>query len=502
MKWVLLLLMGAALSAAAADLGTQVDGYRQGHEAVLLERLATFAQIQSVAANPRGLAAAAQYLSQELTARGFEVRLLNVPGGSAPVVFGELKGTHAKRTVVYYAHYDGQPVTPSQWSSDAFTPTLRQGAALTDTIIDWHTVKPPIDPEWRLFARAVSDDKASIAAFLGAFDALKSLHRAPSVNVKVLWEGEEEAGSTHLRDILEANQALLKADLFLIGDGPVHQSRRPLVYFGARGTTSVEMTLYGPNRALHDGHYGNWAVNPAAAAANLLAQMRDADGHILIPGFGDDVRPLSDAEREALKQLPSMDAALRREFGLPRSEGNESLAESLMRPALNIRGIKSGQVGAEAANAIPVDAEVSIDFRLVPNQTPAGVRAKLEGFLKDRGFTLVNETPDAAMRLAHPLVKLVWEKGYPPLRSDMNSAPAKAVSAAVSQAARQPVLVAPTLGGSVPIYMFEDLFHVPIVGLPIVNHDNNQHAANENLRLKNYWDGIDTYAALLAELHW
>jgi acetylornithine deacetylase/succinyl-diaminopimelate desuccinylase-like protein len=174
-----------------------------------------------------------------------------------------------------------------------------------------------------------------------------------------------------------------------------------------------------------------------------------------------------------------------------------------MRPALNIRGIRSGQVGVEAANAIPVDATVSLDFRLVPGQTPEQVRAKLETFLESKGWTAVSAPPNLATRMAHPrIIRLAWGAGYPALRSDMTSPAAKGVIAAAEKAAGQPVTILPMMGASVPIYLFDDLFHEPVIGLPITNHDNNQHAANENLRLKNLWDAVNLYAAMMAELNW
>ncbi len=494
----------------ASTLAAQVDAYRREHEAAIVGELEQLTRLKSIAADPAGLLATAHFLAQELTARGFKVSELSAGAGTAPLVFGFLKVAHAKRTVAYYAHYDGQPVTPSQWNSDPFDPIMRTGAAggatpgdASPQPVDWHAAAAPLDPEWRLYGRAVSDDKASIAAFLTAFDAVKSLKKTPSVNIKVLWEGEEEAGSTHLPQILHDNQALLAADLFLIGDGPVHQSRRPMVFFGARGSMGLEATIYGPIRALHDGHYGNWVPNPAVMAAELIAQMRDDEGRILIPGFSDDVRALSPEERRALAELPSIDADLKRDYAIGRSEGSDALPVSIMRPALNIRGIRAGQVGEAAANAIPVDAKISIDFRLVPDQTPAAVRSKIERFLEAKGWTIVEKEPDAEMRRAHPrVVRLEWEAGYAALRSDMSSAPAKAVIAAATDAAGAPVVIMPMIGGSVPLYTFAENFHVPIVCLPIVNHDNNQHAANENLRLKNYWDGIDVYAAMLTELRW
>jgi acetylornithine deacetylase/succinyl-diaminopimelate desuccinylase-like protein len=493
-----------SLPAHAADLRSEVQHYRLAHEAAIVGELDALTRLKSVAADPAGIAATAHALESALKQRGFAVSELSTGTGSPPAVFGSLKTPGAKRTVVFYAHYDGQPVTPSQWSSDPFLPVMREHA-LTDAArdVDWKKAAPPFDPEWRLFGRAVSDDKASIAAFLAAYDALKASHTRPSVNIKVLWEGEEEAGSAHLAQALRDNQQLLAADLFLIGDGPVHQTRRPMVYFGARGVMSLDATVYGPLRALHDGHYGNWVPNPAAMAATLIAQMRADDGRITIPGFSDSVRAITPEEQAALRELPPVGDALKHEFGIGRSEGSEELPASIMRPALNVRGIRAGQVGDAAANAIPTNAVVSLDFRLVPDQTPAAVRASVEHFFTAHGWSIVSEEPDLAARLAHPrIVRLVWDAGYPALRSDMSTPAAKAVIAAASKAAGAKVVVLPMAGGSVPLYLFADVFAAPIICLPIVNHDNNQHAANENLRLQNLWDGINTYAALMAELNW
>jgi acetylornithine deacetylase/succinyl-diaminopimelate desuccinylase-like protein len=263
------------------------------------------------------------------------------------------------------------------------------------------------------------------------------------------------------------------------------------------------VTIYGPIKALHDGHYGNWVPNPAAMAATLIAQMRDDEGRILIPGFADRVRQMTPVELEAIRSLPPIEDELKREFGIGRTEGTEQLPSSLMRPALNIRGIRSGEVGAAAANAIPPNAMISIDLRLVPDQTPESVRVTFESFLRDEGWTIVANEPDLDTRLAHGrIARLEWEPGYPAFRSDMSTPAARAVVASARKAAQGPVALLPMMGASVPIYLFADIFKVPVIGLPIVNHDNNQHAANENLRLQNLWDGIETYAAMLATLSW
>jgi acetylornithine deacetylase/succinyl-diaminopimelate desuccinylase-like protein len=494
----------AATQVSAANLRDDVANYRIAHESQIVGQLDELTRIRSIAADPAGLATAADRLQSLLKERGFETKQLSAGNGAPALIFGYLRSPGARRTVVFYAHYDGQPVTPSQWKSDPFAPVMRSGPLNSgEHDIDLKATRSPFNPEWRLFGRAASDDKASIVAFLAAFDALKAAGRKPSVNIKVVWEGEEEAGSPHLAQVLRDNQTLLASDLWLIGDAPVHQSRRRMIYFGARGIAGLNVTIYGPIRALHDGHYGNWVPNPAVMAATLIAQMRDDDGRILIPGFADSVRQLTPVELDAIRNLPPVEDQLEREFGIGRTEGDEQLPSSLMRPALNIRGIRSGQIGEAAANAIPTDAAISIDFRLVPDQTPESVRAMVETFLRNKGWTILADEPDLGTRLSHArIARLEWEPGYPAFRSDMSTPVARGVISAARKAAGGPVALIPMMGASVPIYVFADIFKVPVIGLPIVNHDNNQHAANENLRLQNLWDGIETYAAMLATLGW
>lgn len=488
-----------AASSAAADLPAGVDQWRQAHEKAIVGELAGFVAIPSVAADPSGLAAMADRLRGELASRGFDARLIGSDTGAPPVVFGYLPVPGARRTVVFYAHYDGQPVDSAQWQSPPFTPTMRAGPNEGSKAIDWRSAQPPYDPEWRLFGRAASDDKSSIIAFLSAIDALKALGRKPSVNIKVFWEGEEERGSPHLAQILDENKHALGADLWLIGDGPIHQSRTPSIYFGARGDISVDATIYGPLRPLHSGHYGNWAPNPAALAALLITQLRDPNGRILIPGYANDVRPLTPVERKAIADLPPIDATLEREVGIAAPEGDEPLTLSTMRPALNIVAIEAGH----GERAIPATAKMTVDLRLVPDQRPERVQKLFEACLANLGWTVLHSDPDAAQRGKYRrIVKLDWTSGYPAFRSDMTSAPARAVIAAAAKAAGRKVAVLPMLGGSVPIYVFDQALKTPIVGLPIVNHDNNQHAPNENARLQNLWDGIRTYAAMMAELNW
>jgi acetylornithine deacetylase/succinyl-diaminopimelate desuccinylase-like protein len=315
----------------------------------------------------------------------------------------------------------------------------------------------------------------------------------------VFWEGEEERGSPHLADILRQNQSLLAADLWLIGDGPMHQSRQRTLYFGARGSLDLKATVYGPLRPLHSGHYGNWVPNPVYQAAELVMDLRASDGSIRVPGFDRDVRPLTAAEREAIAALPPVEAAPKREFGIARGESDDGLTASTMRPALNVVGLQAGG----AAPAIPATAEVAPDFRLAPDQTPERVRELVEKRLQDLGWTVLHAEPDESTRSTKSkLVRLDWNHGYPGYRADMSSPASRAVLATAKRAAPGPVALLPMMGGSVPIYLFAKMLDVSAIVLPIANHDNNQHADDENARLQNLWDGIETYAAMLGELNW
>ena len=493
--------VAATPGAAAASLHDQVEIWRKAHERQIVGEFSGFLALPDVATNVPDIEANAKMLVKMIEARGLKARILSAGPGTPPAVYAELKVPGAKRTVVYYAHYDGQPVTPSQWRSPPFTPVMRDGLDGKD--VDWRAGSGALDPEWRLYARGAGDDKDSEEAILSALDALKAAGRKPSVNVKLFFDGEEEQGSPHIEAILRANQALLKSDLWIIGDGPVHQTRRPQLYFGARGDSALEMTVYGPIKAMHSGHYGNWVPNPAVMAAEIVASLRDSEGKILVPGYSEKVRPLTPAETAALAALPDAETGLKQELEIGRSEGTERLGDSLMRPAINVRGISSGRVGAEAANAVPVDAHISMDLRLVPDQTPEEARAKIEAFLRSKGHTLIDHEPTAAERMAAPrLLRMQWDSGYPAWRTDMSLPASKAVIAASGRAAGQPVIVQPMLGGSVPMYLFAEVFKTPVIGVPIANHDDNQHAHDENLRLQNLWDGIDTYAALIGDLDW
>jgi acetylornithine deacetylase/succinyl-diaminopimelate desuccinylase-like protein len=477
--------------------------FREQNEPAIVRELIDLLAIPNVAANLADIRRNAEQLRAMMTKRGIQVQLLELP--NAPVsVYGELRSPGATRTVVFYAHFDGQPIDRTRWVSDPWKPVLRSGP-LGPGVRDLDPAGDHgrLDPEGRIFARSASDDKSPIVAMLWALDALRAAGSAPSVNLKFFLEGEEEAGSSNLRSMLTKYQDLLAADFWIFADGPVHQSRAAQAVFGVRGVVGLNLTIYGPSRPLHSGHYGNWAPNPNAMMVHLLASMRDTEGRITIPGFYDDVKSLTEAERAASRAVPAVEGQLIDELRLGRTEGAPAtLAEQLALPALNMSGLSGGLGTAEGgANLIVPESRAYVDFRLVPNQTPARVRELVEGHIRRVGFHLVTTEPDSLTRQSHPrVIRVTWSGGYPAARTSLDHPGARAMLAAADAIRGHPLIRVPTLGGSLPLADFVAVLGIPFAILPIVNHDNNQHGENENLRLQNLWDGIELYAGVLARM--
>ncbi len=483
---LIIALLASPLALAQPTPPQVAHSYVAPRQTELTQQFSEFLSIPNVAADPVGLRKNANFLVAQLQQRGAEAKLLTAPGLPAttpPVVFGEIKTPGAKRTIVFYAHYDGQPVTPSEWDTgQPFTPIVKQ-----------------VDGEPRIYARGAGDDKAAIFAQLTALTALQAAHIPLQANIRFVWEGEEEAGSAHLEQILMANRDLIHGDIWLVCDGPVDQTRRQTLIFGARGDAHLQITVYGPNRSLHSGHYGNWAPNPAMMLVQLLAGMKDANGHVLIPHFYDGITPLGPVEKKALAEAPVNDDLLRKELALGHTDGSSKhLLELLNEPSLNINGISSGQTGARSTNSIPPTATVNLDLRLV-----VGIDAKVQqqrviDYVRSQGYFITSAEPTREELLNHPKVaRIQVEEGENASRTPMDLPIAADVIRAVASA-RGKVILLPTSGGTVPLDAMERAANTRTISVPIANHDDNQHAANENLRLQNLWDGIETMAALLA----
>ena len=490
-----------------AQVAQEVRDYRLDNEDRIIRELAEFLSIPNVASDTPNIQKNAARLVEMLEARGIETHLLPI-GGRGPVVFGKLTVPDAQRTVIFYAHYDGQPVDPAAWTDGKpFEPVLRSGS------IEAGGKRIPFpennrgkrafyNDDWRIYARSSSDDKSPIVALLAALDALRARKIPLAANLKVIFEGEEEAGSPNLERTLELHKNLLGGDVLITADGPVHQFGRPMVFFGNRGIIGLYITVYGPVRALHSGHYGNWAPNPAMELSRLLAAMKDADGRVLIESYYDDITPLTDADKKAIAELPDNDAELERELGIAKPEGGgKKLAELLQEPSLNVRGFRSAYVGEQAQNVVPDRAEASLDARLVKGEDPQKKFDQIAGFIRKQGYYVIDREPTMEERRAHPLIaKIVNEGGYRASRTPMDLAVSKKVVEVVEGAAG-PAVKMPTLGGTAPMYIFEDL-GLPVIGVPIVNADNHQHTSDENLRLGNLWRGMEIYGAILADLNW
>ena len=456
--------------------------WRYAHETEILQQFTTLLSIPNVASDRENIRRNADLLESMLQKRGVDSRLLTVEGAN-PVVFGEIKTPNAKDTIVFYAHYDGQPVTSSEWEGNApFTPVIRK-----------------VNGEDRIFARSASDDKGAIMAQLAALDALRAAQIAFRSNIRFIWEGEEEAGSPHLEAILNANRDLVHGDVWLVCDGPVDQGGQQTVVFGARGDTHLEITVFGAIRGLHSGHYGNWAPNPAMMLAQLLAGMKDQEGNVLIPHFYDGISPLGVLEKQAIADAPVNDGALRQELGLGHVDGGgRKLLELLNLPSLNVNGLAAANVGTRANNVIPSRAVAALDLRLVVGEHWREQQQHVIDYIRSQGYFVVDSEPPRDILLVNPRVAMVKgdDFSYDAVRTPMDLPIAREVIGAV-ESARGKVVKWPTMGGSVPLGAMERAANTHTITIPIANHDNNQHSSNENIRLQNLWDGIETMAALM-----
>ncbi|PYT11490.1 MAG: peptidase M20, partial [Acidobacteria bacterium] len=387
--------------------------WREQHERAILDEFMSLPSIPNVSSDHANVRRNAEAVPKILEKRGITPKLVEIPQAN-PVVFGEIRTPGATRTIVFYAHYDGQPLDPKEWVTPPFSPVLRDRSLEKDgQVIPLPSPGSPIDPEWRIYARSASDDKAPIIALAAAIDAIRAAGLLLKSNARFVFEGEEEAGSTNLEKILAAHREMFSGEVWLICDGPVHQTRRQQVAFGARGVATVDITIYGPRRELHSGHYGNWAPNPAMMLARLLASMKDDSGHVLVEHFYDGIEPLSATEQRALAEAPDVDPELMRELWLGSTEGApRKLIELINLPSLNIRGMAASRIGPQASNVIPMTASASIDMRLVKGMDHREAVERLIAHIRKQGYFIVDTEPGAAIRLAHAKVARVLEHGF------------------------------------------------------------------------------------------
>ena len=507
MKKIVLLLLfpvitGAVYSQSSKTL--KIRSVREQNEFQWIQEYVSFLSIPNIAADQDGLKKNADFIMQMMKRRNIkDIKLLypdtkNIP----PVIYGEVITPGADKTLIFYAHYDGQPVDSTKWAKPLhpFTPSLVNGSLENGAVAIPFLISPAkYDPDWRLYARGASDDKAGVMAILSAYESIVKAGLALHYNIKFFFEGEEEAGSSHLYEVFEKYKALLQSELWIICDGPVHQSGKKIVSFGVRGDAHVEITTYGPKRPLHSGHYGNWAPNPALMLSHLLASMKEEDGRVLVAGFYDGIVPLSETEKRAVAEAPLIDAELRDELWLGAQENpGKKIEEVVNLPALTIRGLSSSHTGPMASNVVPATAAASLDIRLVKGVDHQKTYERIVAHIRKQGYFVVTHEPTKAEMTAHPKVARVMSAdGYNAERISMDLPISKLVIGAV-EAAMGPVVKLPTMGGSVPNGTIADALGVPTILVPMANHDNSQHSSNENLRLKNLWDGITLMRSLIA----
>ncbi len=481
------------------DLRTAVEKWIGAHQRQVVSELVELLSIPNAAADHANIRRNAEHLRALLARRGFAAEILETSGN--PLVYGDLKVPNATRTVLFYSHYDGQPVDAKAWrQANPFVPVMRTarldrgGTDIPDFI-----TRAQFDPEWRLYARSASDDKSPIVALGSALDALQASGLRPTSNVRVILDGEEEAGSRSLVPAIGRYRDKLRADLMVILDGPEHSSGRPTIVFGARGIVRVDVTVFGPKVGVHSGNYGNWVPNPAQRLATLLASMKNDEGRVLVEGFYDAVAPLAKEERALLDAVPDDSAEMLKSFGIAAPEkAFPKLQDAMQYPTLNVRGMVSAHVGAGARTIIPDSATASIDIRLVKETLAADLVEKMRRHVARQGFHLVEREPDDRTRAAHQkIARVVASEATAAFRTSPLDPQARAVAAAVERTFGAPPVQLRTLGGTVPIAPFIEALGFPAVLVPIVNFDNNQHDENENLRLGNLFDGIVTIAAIL-----
>jgi acetylornithine deacetylase/succinyl-diaminopimelate desuccinylase-like protein len=482
----------------------RVNKYCLQHQNEMIKEYFSLLSLPNHALDKVNITKNALFIESMLKKRGIQTKLLESnTKGTPKAIYGEVLVPGATLTIIFYAHYDGQPVSPEKWNPaiKPYQPVLLdKSIEQSGKAIAFPTDGKPFDPEWRISCRSSSDDKAGVMTIINAYDALIKTGVKLKNNIKFFFEGEEEIGSLHLGEILDKHKDLLKADLWLIGDGPVHQSGLPMIDFGVRGDVNVDLTVYGPKRPLHSGHYGNWAPNPCLLMSKLLASMKDDNGLVKVKGYYDDVIPFSTSEKNAFNAIPSVDEQMKKELGINKPEGGgKTLFETFEWPSLNINGIKCADVENRASNVITTESKATLDLRQVLGTDYLKQIELLKQHVIEQGFLLLNRDPTDEERLQNPkIAKLkIIKGGYNAQRTPLDLPISQQVIKAVKSATKKQLILEPTSGGSLPLYLFEKHLNAKVINLCLVNHDNNQHSENENVRLQNLWDSIAQLSAIM-----
>jgi acetylornithine deacetylase/succinyl-diaminopimelate desuccinylase-like protein len=472
------------------------ERYMREHQAAIVRELMDLLAIPNVRTDLPNIKRNAEQLRQMLDRRGMRPEVWETP--STPIVYGERLVPGAMRTILFYIHYDGQPVDPAHWRQpDPFRPVLRAGSLEegADEIRDF-AARSTFPDSWRIYARSAGDDKGPIEAFVSAMDAIGG---NPTHNIKVILHGEEEGSGPALADVVSHHAEKLGSDILIIVDGPQHPSGMPTMYYGARGGAGLEMTVYTASSAMHSGNYGNWLPDANVRLSQLLASMVEPTGRVAIGGFYDDVLPFSADAVKMMQEVPDDGAAMRRLYGLGSTDGAaSSLQEGLNLPSFSVHMMKGGEVGG----VIAASATAEIAMRLVKENSPQTMVDRVLAHIRKQGYFVVDKQPDTATLAAHPRIAKVTTRASAASgawRTDPDIPEARFVAEALRSSGAGRLVRIRTLGGGVPATAFINAFHVPTVGVSLANFDDNQHTDNENLRLGNLWAGILTLAAIMTK---
>lgn len=491
----------AAQSPAPSDSSGAVERYVDSHQRAIVSQLVEFCSIPNVASDTENIERNASFARDLLARRGFRTEKLTTGGN--PFIYGRLDVPGARRTILLYGHYDGVPVDPRHWKQKSpFVPVLRDGR-MEDGAKEIGGLKSltQFKPEWRLYARSAADSKSPIVALGAALDALKAAGVAPTANIRVLLDGDQESNSPNLPEVIAAHREKLTADMLILLDGLVHQSGRPTVLFGARGNILLELTTYGPKAVVHSGHYGNWVPNPDLRLARLLASMKDDEGQVLVKGFYDGLEALSPEEEAILRAVPDDEPRLMKLFGIAQPERQgRSLQQGLQLPTLNIRGMSSAYVGLDARTIIPDTATAALDLRLVKETPASAMIEKILAHIRGLGYYVTESDPVDATRAANPrIVKVVVRSGSEAYRTSPTLPESRLVVDTLARVFGETPVQIRTSGATHPAAApLMKAFGFPVLSLGIANFDNNQHGENENLQLGYLFAGIRSIAAVLS----
>lgn len=441
-----------------------------------------------------------KYCDSLLQTLEFETRIFTK--GNVPNLFAQGFPNPNKKTILVYLQIDGQPVDSSAWNqASPYIPVLKKEENGIITEIPWSSLDQEIHSDWKIFARSASDSKGPASIFFTSLKIMRELGIEPAVNLKLILDFQEEMSSPTLADVVAENKEVFQADGILIMDGTRHFSNLPNLAFGARGIVTATIKVFGPSNNLHSGQYGNFAPNPAFQLSRLLAAMKDESGKVLIPGFYEGVN-ISEADFRAMSEIPEDNQEMAHEMGFAEPEKvGRNYQEALQYPSLNIRGLRSGWVGSEVRTLIPSEAVVEIDIRTVQETPNERQLALLQKFLLDQGYYLIEgaEPTDEERKNYPKIASFKTRNGSEPFRAAMDSEFAHWLDRGMGHVFGDRYIKTRQTGGSQPMAPFINILGAPAVSVRIPNPDNNIHGPNENIRIGNFQEGIQTCLSILTQ---